>query len=746
MSEAPPPLQLRSPGAGPLDAERQAALGRAGVAARAEQQVLRERGQPAVPGEQQLTPAQARVVSDVLRNAASRRRLDFEVANQRTLPRAPTGAAGEAPRDPLTPQERTAANRQAFNDTMLGVSRGAAEVGVAFGTRGLSLLGRAAATGLGSGAIGGLTEYVRAPEGLHTERAAQAFVTDSIFAAGAEVGTTAVFGAGGVVMRRIFRAPLGTGSRVAVRAHNERIARLATIDTMPGVQPRVSDVVDSPFLTRVDQLVEEGYGGQGLRGIRAESQEQAVQRVVDLLDHVPNPEGIDLDAMLLEVFEGRFDAVRGVAASYYRVALDGAKGVGTTARLSIRTAPLRDLAREILSDERLSLPALQDEPFKNILRDILKTKHGTLTFEQAQRWRSDLFAFGQIFRDGPVSVAASKGVKRLTGELTQSMTLAAKAFGVEHEFVTANRLWSEEIKGTFTRKVLDRLVKTDSGRVAEALLLRGSAREVKILRDAIGVGRALPGRSAAEAALDAKNARETWSQVQGSYLWKAFQQSSVRQTDALAQGAMAGPQMRLVPDGAALRQRLLSRGDGSSAFAKTLFDTPQSMRTFNEMVKLTDVIEVYGRTPVSGGIALRVMETQAVLTLGTGFTAGVATGDLAAGFGTSALTGITLLLGQRHIARKFADPNFIHALREGISAPPGSSRAARASFLAAFFILSDSALADDVREQARQVLHATSGVAGVDPQDAERAARRAPSFIQSAKPVVTDRADVGGTR
>ena len=644
----------------------------------------------------------------------------------------------------LTPDQQVDRSREDAGNAALSSGRIGAELGLGFFTGGLSILPRVGATTLGAGAI-------EATYGALLGHSTDEVVED--FAAGGAAGylsEIALAGAGAAgrgafsVARRVLRRPVSQRGRDLAVAHAVEVSRQV------GAQPSAAMVLDSPTLTKIEQYVENSIGGGALRDLRARNIETVRSDLLAQTNLVPSPQDYDLDAFLGEVLDGRLDAARGYAAAYYKSTFDAAAGGVNGVRY--RPKVPSDFAREQLADQRLGFGALQDDTYKSVLMEMLQTK--SATFERMQRWRSQLFAYSKMFDpSGRVKAEAQASAAKMAHQLTERMGNAAAAMGRGEEWKLANQIWADEVAGLYTTQMLRRIARDEPTKVARSLLRNGTGAEVKAVRKALGIAedgsfRPIAVPTTPEGLLAAKQqareAEEAWRRVQGAHLWNAVIDSSKVGLD-LSNPAAA--RQALTPSGDAFVTLLFKRGDSSGEFIRALYNTPAARKSFESAARLGETLRYYQAAPEGGGIALRVIETQAVLSLGIGTATGLATGDASAGIKAAGGSAVAMLLGERAMASLMASPRFVSALESGIRATPGSNAAKRAGLMLGIEVLRDSSVSDAARAQADALVAELSSALGIDPETARRAAKDdATAFINRAAPLVTDRADVGGIR
>ena len=651
--------------------------------------------------------------------------------------------------DPSRREDPAAAGRR--DNLALGATRVLGEGVLGYATGGLSLGPRVLATGAGEAGIEALFGLAsRGNDQNRGEHVVEDLTVGAVTGAGSEL---ALAGGGAIVrggarlgmrvVRGVVSARAASLEREAVRAYVREF----------GTQATPSVVRESPMLSTIEQYVENSFGGRPLREVRAKNIETIRQQLLDQTELVPSPKSFDLDFFLQETLDGRLDAARGYAASYYKTVFDRASGASGGVRFFPKVPA--EAARAALADERLGLAALQDDTYKSVLTEMMTSKN--VTFERMQRWRSDLFAYSQMFDpSGRVKQATQASAAKMAHQLTQSMEAASKAMGLGDEWLKANQIWADEVRGVFTTRMLRRIVSDEPTKVAQALLRNGTGREVSAIRKALGIAedgsyRPIVTPTTREGVLAAKEqeraAREAWNRLQGAHLWNSVIDASQSGVDYAALRASGQARQALAPSGDRLLQNLFSRGDANGSFIRELYNTPESKRLFNQTVKLADTLRFYQAAPEGGGIAMRVIQANAVISIGVGAAAGLATGDLSAAGGAATGTGAALLIGERGMASLFASPRFVSALENGIRAPRASMMAKRAGLVLAIEVLRDSAVSDEVRAQADAMVAQLSSSVGVTPEEARRAAGvDATGFVSRAKPQVSDRMDVGGIR
>jgi hypothetical protein len=713
-------------------------------------------------GERAEDPVATGPYARVLNRARELRRLEIEArldpANALRGgvigPSADPSGANRLPGPAMTPEENARRNAASQGHAAAGIARVGAEAALAYGTGGMSLLPRTAATMAGEAVIEPLYGMATRPPGERLEH-----VVEDV-AVGAAVGATSellLAGLGGAA-----RGTARLGARVVRGAVSPRAKDLERqyvlhATRQAGGQPPASLVTESPFLTTTERFVEQSFGGAPLRELRERNIETMRSRLLEIVEQTPSPQGYDLDAFLQETLDGRLDAARGYAAAYYKTTFDTAAGGGVPGATRFRPKVPSDLAREQLMDARLGFASLQDDTYKNVLTEMMATKGG-VTFERMQRWRSQLFAYSQMFDpSGQVKKEAQAQAAKMAHQLTVNMGNAAKAMGKGKEWDAANQIWADEVRGLYTTQMLRRIAKDEPTKVSRALLRSGTGREVEALRRALGINpdgsfRAIAPALTPEAKLAAKqaenDAKEAWRRVQGAHLWNAVIDSSKSTVDYAATLASGAPVRELTPSGDALYAALMSRGDPKGEFVRALYNTPAAAKSFANVAKLADTLRFYQATPEGGGIAMRVIETGALISIPVGAVGGfVFGGQDAASVAAGAAPGVTLALGERMMASLMANPRFVSALENAIRPTPGGRAAQRAALLVAIEVLRDSSVSDEVRAQADRAVSAFSSAIGMSPEAVRKAATGdAAAFVNRAKPTVVDRADVGGVR
>lgn len=652
-------------------------------------------------------------------------------------------------RTPFTPEQR----EQNLRRLGAGALRVGAEAGLAYGTGGLSLGPRVLATAAGEAVIEPLY-------GAATREGATTLehVVEDV-AVGATIGTVSELGLAGLGSAARGTVRLGTRvvrGAVSARAKDLERRYILAATREAGGQPPASLVTESPFLTTTEHYVEQSFGGAPLRELRERNIETVRGRLLEIVERTPSPQAYDLDAFLQETLDGRLDAARGYAAAYYKATFDAAAGGGVPGAARFRPKVPSDVAREQLADARLGFATLQDDTYKNVLMEMLSTK--SATFERMQRWRSQLFAYSQMFDpSGQVKKEAQAQAAKMAHRLTVNMGNAAKAMGKGKEWDTANQIWSDEVRGLYTTQMLRRIAKDEPTKVSRALLRNGTGREVEALRRALGINpdgsyRAIAQATTPEGVLAAKkaeiDAKEAWRRVQGAHLWNAVLDSSKSTVDYGATLASGAPVRDLTPSGDALYSALMSRGDAKGEFVRALYNTPEAAKAFAQTAKLADTLRFYQAVPQGGGIAMRVIETGALVSIPIGAAGGfVFGGQDATSVAAGAAPGLTLAIGERGMASLMANPRFVSALENGIRTTAGGRAAQRAGLLIAIEVLRDSSVSDEVRAQADRAVAALSSAVGMSPEAVRKAATGdATAFVNRAKPTVVDRADVGGVR
>lgn len=660
----------------------------------------------------------------------------------RTSPAPGVGAPADTNREQFPGQHR--------NQLIGGGLRLGAEAGLAAATGGLGFVPRVAATAIGEAGIeAGYGAFTR-PPGERLEHVVEDVAVGGVVGGGAEV-LLAGLGTAGRLGARVVRGA------VSARAKNLEKAYILAATREAGGQPPASLVTESPMLTTIESYVEQSFGGKPLRDLRARNVETVRKELLAQIELVPSPQAYDLDAFLQETLDGRLDAARGHAAAYYKTVFDNAAGSSAPGAARYRPKVPADVARAQLADARLGFATLQDDTYKNVLTEMIATKGG-VTFERMQRWRSQLFAYSQMFDpSGQVKKEAQAQAAKMAHQLTTSMGNAAKAMNLGKEWETANQIWADEVRGLYTTQMLRRVANEEPTKVARALVRNGTGAEVTSLRKALGINddgsfRMIVKPTTPASVLAAKaqeqHSREAWRRVQGAHLWNSVLAAAHSGVDHAAAAAGGGQAVReLVPSGDQLLAQLFSRGDAKGEFIRALYNTPEAAKSFAQTVKLADTLRYYQATPTGGGIAMRVIETGALISLGAGTVGAIVTGGQDPLSSGAATTGLTMLLGERAMASLMASPRFVSALENGLRAGGGTQAAKRAGLVLAIEILRDSSVADEVRAQADAAVAQLSSAIGVRPEDARKAAGvDASGFISKARPVVTDRADVGGTR
>lgn len=388
-----------------------------------------------------------------------------------------------------------------------------------------------------------------------------------------------------------------------------------------------------------------------LGGVQAA--ESAMNRVLNSFPRMSRAETMKL---VQDLTGGQLAEVKGVAGGLFRSVDEQMSGSNVDIRI------LKAMARKQLDKQRQGILGVDSR-----VGEILN-KEDLVSFSEAQQIRSDLFDISNQFDVGQsVTVGRDKQAAiALSTQVTKAIQNAVSKAGpgVKDQLNMANRIWRQEVKGTFTNKLVRKIIDEQPDDILDSLLTSGSVGSIKSMRKI--VQRADPSGRA-------------WGSVQGRLLERVFQASS---KPVIAPGGRPIRGATRV-DGDTMLKELEKIGGTDDAMIQAFFpgnarQTVENLREYANMLKF--VQNKAGGTEAST-IFFNILQAGAIAGVPAGTYMMLGGGGEAGGF-TEGLTTLggsaAILLSPKAVERILTNRDTAKWLSVGVSATPGSRQASRA--------------------------------------------------------------------
>lgn len=414
-------------------------------------------------------------------------------------------------------------------------------------------------------------------------------------------------------------------------------------------------VVENEIVDRAGRFAESSIfpsTTQRLRSTEAATEALIRGRIDEVVASMPDMPRERAAALVQAIVDGRIAQVKGIAQGHYRMAdvlMEGAEGIDLR--------PLKAEAKRYVERASKGLIA-PDARLERILQ-----MDDSVGFEAAQTVRSDLFEISQQFNPNsdPVLTRAKGAAKHLATVLTRSINSAAKSAGpaAEHALREGNRMWAEEMKGTLTHKIVQKILKRDGEEVVDALIRNGKPGAIRRFRKII----------------EGSDNPEAWEVIQGSMMRRIL-------FDAVdEQGRVQGGKLL----------RAVQRfGKEDRAALEAMFPTGgQGRHVLDEIEALANALMFAqrrasaGTQAGAGAIALNFLQAGALVGGATAAMEFALTGEFdatAAGLGAAA-GGTLVLLAPTAFSRILTHPTMSRWLTVGLQQTPGSRLASRSTLL-----------------------------------------------------------------
>jgi hypothetical protein len=289
-----------------------------------------------------------------------------------------------------------------------------------------------------------------------------------------------------------------------------------------------------------------------------------------------------------------------------------------------------------------------------ILDDVLSDPSPTMTFRDAQAWRSELL---DALRDLPTSGDLMKGkavawARQLEASITQSMEEAgARTSG------PAKQLWEDA-------RALYRMGHEQFNNDFVNAMVRKETPEV-LFQNAVKPGRPSDIARVRKALLSPPRVEgvENLSAVEGRAAWQTIQGTAIEDIVGRARDPISGQ-----ISGEQLLKTINRYGDdvGRELFGASGFDP---LKRIARTLFLTQKTAGGAGT---GSVAIQLLQPGAAIQLGTAATGQAVGGGIGTGLAT------TVLLAPAGLARALADPTFVDYFSRGLRTPLGTKASTRA--------------------------------------------------------------------